>query len=377
MNEKERVDLLQSLKPEQRKFLEDNIKQLKCDLWVEKLAKLKGITITDDMDKVTLHKKLDEWILVDILDGGYKKRPYKCKCGKSLRNKYILKNRSKDITIGLGQECLKKYTKLDEKTVSDIIRRFHKVNSELDEILARHEEGIISNHIEFLAEPVLPPQYKTQIKLGLPLSKRQELKVKQLITEYYNNIEEQKHIKELEKVEEGLSISQKEFLNTAIEEEEKHQLIIRLKNGDYIYTLEDVEGIKVSDIAEQKIHLNLPLNYEEEKIIKLRKLLKRNKHSERESEFGLISKSRSIKKKTQEIKLDYQTICNNHGELIKHISHKQHDIPESLRKDWSMIEAMIKDAELGSEVSRRQFLLMLSNIATSVGIYANVYDFYR
>ncbi|WP_432664969.1 hypothetical protein R9X47_01745 [Wukongibacter baidiensis] len=279
MNERERTNILQRLSLEQRKFLEENIKQLKCNIWVEKLAKLKGITITDDMNEETLQNKLDDWILVDVLDGGYKQRPYKCVCGKSLRRQYILKNNNKDITLKLGQECLKNYTKLNGDLVNDIIRGFYKVNSELDDILDRHSKGLASEHKKYLNEPSLLATYKAQIDLDLPLSQRQESKTKQLIEEHHNN----ELMDGLKEIEEKLSADQKKFINTVINKDDKYQLMIRLKNGDYIHKLEDIKDIRVSDIVEQKIRLRLPLSAQEENNISLKKILKSSNYGERNS----------------------------------------------------------------------------------------------
>lgn len=368
---------LVSLKPEQRKFLEDNIKQSKCNLWIEKLAKLKGVTITDDMKEDDIHKKLDDWILVDVLDGGYMKRPYKCLCGKPLRFQYIVENKSKDITIALGRDCLSNYTGLDENLVNDVIREHHKVNTELDEILIRYNEGFIGNHIGYLKEPALPAKYKSQIEYGLPLSKRQELRTTQLIKDYYDDIQREKIQGEMKQVEERLSKEQKKFLNTVISKEEKHQLIIRLKDGQCIYTLADIEDLEVSDIVERKVVLGLPLSKEEEKDIKHQKLIQSSRFEPRNDATEIAFQKRKAKKKNIEYTLNYQTICNNHGELLKQISSKQEEIPEPLQEDWSNIKSMIECAELGNEVPRREFLLLLSNLASSVQIYTNVYDCYR
>jgi len=312
LNEKERISLLEGLNLGQRKFLEENIKQLKYNLWVEKLAKIKGITITDDMDEETLQNKLDGWILVDVLDGGYKQRPYRCICGKSLRKQYILKNNNKDITLKLGQECLKNYTKLSSELVNDILRGFYKVNSELDDILDRHSKGLTSEHKKYLTEPALPDEYKAQIDIDLPLSKRQESKVKQLIEEY-QNIE---FVDELKKIEEKLSVAQKEFLNTVINKEDKYQLMIRLKNGDYIHKLEDIERIRVSDIVEQKIRLKLPLSHQEEQKINLKKILKDSNHSKRNSFTNLISISNTIENDDRKSSCYDGVVLPNLGECI-------------------------------------------------------------
>ena len=376
MNEKERSNLLEKLNSKQRKFLEDNIKQLKCNLWVEKLAKLKGIEFTSDVDEEILAKKIDDWVLVDVLDGGYMNRPYRCMCGKSLRRQYILKNKSRDITLKLGQECLKKYTKLDEMLIRDILNGFHKVNSELDDILNRYSQGLTVNHIKYLKEGVLPAKYREQIEIGLPLSERQESKAQKLIKEYNDTIEEQNLLNELIEIEEGLSVSQRKFINTSISKEDKHQLIIRLKNGDYIHKIEDLEGINVSDIIDQKIKIKLPLTHEEEKKIEVRKIL--NSSKRRRDRFSdTVSVSRKINQGTEEKTIDHGTISCNHGDLLKDISEKEHIIPGSLQKDWDMIKSMIKDSEEGKDIPRRKFLLMLSNIATSIGIYADIYDYYR
>jgi len=376
LKEKERSNLLEKLNPSQRNFLKNNIKQLKCNIWVEKLAKLKGIEFTDEVDIEILTKKIDDWILVDVLDGGYMNRPYRCICGKALRWQYILKNKSRDITLKLGQECLKKYTELDEVLIRDILGGFYKVNSELDDILHRYDQGLASDHIKYLKEPSLPGKYGEQIEIGLPLSQRQESRAQKIINEYNNSIEEKKLLDELTEIEDGLSEAQRKFLNTSVSKEDKHQLIIRLKNGDYIHKLEDLEGIRVSDIIEQKIRLKLPLSHEEEKKIEIRKILNSSKRR-RERYANTVSENSKIKREAKEPIIDNVTISGNHGELLNEIYEKQGNIPESLQRDWALIKSSIKDSEEGRDIPRRKFLLMLSNIATSIGIYTDIYDYYR
>ena len=77
------------LTEDQRNFLEHKLKIRKKSQWLQILAQYKGVHITNEMSTEEIEERIDDWILIDYLDGGYKKRPYKCDCGQSLRFQYI------------------------------------------------------------------------------------------------------------------------------------------------------------------------------------------------------------------------------------------------------------------------------------------------
>lgn len=58
----------------------------------------KGIIVTEDMDNEQLAEAVDDWILVEILDGGCGNRPFRCECGMSFRYQYIVTHNKQNKT---------------------------------------------------------------------------------------------------------------------------------------------------------------------------------------------------------------------------------------------------------------------------------------
>src|SRR5690554_2289045 len=101
LTEKEVNRLFQLLTEEQHKYLENYMKQSKKSKWLESLAKKKGVVLQKDISLEEAWNKLNDWELVDILDGGYGERPYKCECGMSLRYCHIVHHRVENRTYRL------------------------------------------------------------------------------------------------------------------------------------------------------------------------------------------------------------------------------------------------------------------------------------
>lgn len=190
LTEKEVDTLYQLLTSDQKDFLDSYIKQNKKSKWLEVLSIKKGIVI-EDLSKLDT---LDDWELLEILDSGYGKRSYKCECGMPLRNCYVVYHRKEGKTYHLGIKCFVNYTSLTQEIVNDILKGFHTINLERDEILTRFEQDWKLPSLYFKLE--LPEQIREQLNIGLPLSSNQMRLIERLLhddlrkqreTAYFNN----------------------------------------------------------------------------------------------------------------------------------------------------------------------------------------------
>lgn len=117
---KEVKAIMETLKEEQKLFIQDNYKQSKKSKWIEVLARNKGIVLHENMTFDAIIKTINDWIILDILDGGYGLRPYRCECGKVLRFQYIVHHQTKNRTYKLGETCFGNYTNLSPEILRDI-----------------------------------------------------------------------------------------------------------------------------------------------------------------------------------------------------------------------------------------------------------------
>ena len=104
--------VINQLNDEQVSFLTNRIKIKKKSRWLQLLANFKGIDIDEKMSDQDIEERLEDWILVDVKDGGYQKRPYKCDCGQTLRFQYVIRKKAEGASRYLGENCLENYLSL-------------------------------------------------------------------------------------------------------------------------------------------------------------------------------------------------------------------------------------------------------------------------
>lgn len=336
MVEKERHAILETLTEEQRQFLCEHIKRSKCDIWTEHLARIKGIDKSlDNMEEV------DDFLLVDIRDGGYGNRPYRCKCGKSLRYQYILKHSRKDIELRLGSECFKNIAGMEDTFLKEVKKGFTRVNGELDDILQKVLEDSFQFTIYDMYRHIIPELLQEQLDLELPFSNKQIYKI-------------EKYMQEDEVKQEIKNLSLTKDQTDLIEElplDDQEQLIIKLKNGQVLYHLADIENIHLSDIVERKIALGIPLKDMEEN--QVRKALKAD---EKISKVG------------------FSRVLENHGALIRRISSSESQLRGDAKRMWEDIQLSIERAKQGKNINGSELVVGLLAVAQSLNI--NIDNYY-
>ncbi len=153
----------------------------------------------------------------------------------------------------LGSECVKKFMKIDARIIDQIIVKKEELNSMKKEVLAKMNSKEIDKQLFLLDNDRLPNLFREQLSLGLPLCDKQLTRVFKLLT---GTEKEHSAIKKLNR-------KQLTFLNELEDKEEKKTLIISLSDGKKIYTLDELEKTRLSEIALQKVALNLPLSYKD------------------------------------------------------------------------------------------------------------------
>jgi Spy/CpxP family protein refolding chaperone len=177
LTEAEVDEIYQLLTPKQRQYMDTFTKRSKKSKWLEVLALKKGIIVTEDMDTEQLAEEVDDWVLVEILDGGRGNRPFRCECGMSLRYQYIVTHKKQNKTYKLGETCLENYTHLTPEIIRDIRKGFHRIHLERDELLLKIYRGEKTDIKEF-AGIEIPPSYLEQIEHDIPLLDKQLQKLR-------------------------------------------------------------------------------------------------------------------------------------------------------------------------------------------------------
>lgn len=172
LTEAEVDEIYQLLTPKQRKYMDAFTKRSKKSKWLEVLALKKGIIVTEDMDNEQLAEAVDDWILVEILDGGRGNRPFRCEGGMPLRYQYIVTHKKQNKTYKLGETCLGNYTRLTPEIIRDIKKGFHLIHLERDELLLKIYHGEKTDIKEFVGIEI-PQSYLEQIEHDIPLLDKQ------------------------------------------------------------------------------------------------------------------------------------------------------------------------------------------------------------
>lgn len=178
--------IYKSLTPEQKEVLDSQIKRSRKTVWLNELAKMKGILLDlDDYDNNELVKEL-EWELIDYEDAGFISKDLRCVCGKALRYRYVVGNSKKGLKYGLGREHLQQYTGIDSKTVHAVVKGISKIDLERDEILRKVGHNW-KMEFEIQDANIIPKDMALQIKVGLPLLDRQINRLKKILHEERDN----------------------------------------------------------------------------------------------------------------------------------------------------------------------------------------------
>ncbi len=135
------------------------------------------------------------------------------------------------------------------RQLKKVLIEHQSMNTEVDEILSKLEEGMIHAQHYLLDYEALPQSSRDQLNLGLPLTDKQLNKVFQTIEKgeddrKYPSRAAYAKLRELKEQELA-------FINQ-LSPEDRKELVVCLKDGSKIYTLEALKDIVVSQIALRK-----------------------------------------------------------------------------------------------------------------------------
>ncbi|MED1206104.1 hypothetical protein [Heyndrickxia acidicola] len=360
--EREVHELMNLLNTDQKNFLESNIKQSKKSKWLEVLALKKGVVLNNkNADEIA--QQIGDWVLIDVLDGGYGNRPYKCECGKSLRYQYIVLHQETGKTYGLGETCFEYYTSLPPQILKDIKTGFHNIDLERDEILLK-----VRNKDFFIIEPLLyiktlPEQIVRQSQLQLPLTQKQIAQVYHLKDRFDAKLKVKNALKSLTYNQDQLyqkltSSEQEELINKIITSE-----------GYNVYIPSSFSSQEVLSFKDN----NLPLL---DRHIKQVQRFRYNQSHKKVSytptantQKPVYQGNRYIPEKTNQQVVNYESIISQHLEKLKQVREKESYIPRGLVKDWVKIQEEIKTLKAGGSIDYSSFKLRLSNLVNALGLY--------
>ena len=158
LSKKHLEETMNLLTEEQKDYLENRLKIRRKSEWLQILATYKGVDITEDMNVDEIEDKIDDWILIDCLDGGFKQRPYKCDCGQPLRFQYIIQNKKEGEVRKLGENCFEKYLSLPASVIKDVKSGMYNIDLERDEILTKLHQKVffpLSNYLHLKLPPYI------------------------------------------------------------------------------------------------------------------------------------------------------------------------------------------------------------------------------
>ncbi|WP_332695532.1 hypothetical protein [Halalkalibacter lacteus] len=239
-----------NLNEEQIYFLTYRMKIKKKSRWLQVLANYKGIDIDEKMSNQDIEEKIKDWVLVDILDGGYKKRPYKCDCGQSLRFQYIIQNKKEGTVRQLGENCFENYLSLPSSVIKDVKNGMYAIDLERDEILIKYKKNLFYPLASYM-HLSLPQDIIDQYEAGLPLSDNQIKLVERINARY----EEEKKLSFLFQ---RLNINQQQFVSK-MNQEDRRELLLSIEDGCAEGFFPDEEILEYEETTQRQIQLHLPL----------------------------------------------------------------------------------------------------------------------
>ncbi len=266
LSKKQLERTMRALTIEQKEFLEHRLTIRRKSQWLQILANFKGIDISDHMSLEEIEDKIDDWILIDYLDGGYKERPYKCDCGQALRFQYIVQNKKEGEVRKLGEHCFEKYLSLPASVIKDVKSGLYTINLERDEILTNLHKGLnfpLSNYLHLN----IPTDIIEQYKVGLPLTDNQI----RLIKKINENYEEEKR---LSRIFDRLYIKQKAYVSK-MSQKDRRELLLSLEIGVIGELIPDGDIPELDESIKHHLELQLPFLKRQKEMVREFKINKR------------------------------------------------------------------------------------------------------
>jgi len=359
------------LSEEQREFLKRSVGQSKKSKWLEVLAKKKGVTVSEDISTEELEEIIDDWVLVEILDSGFGNRDYRCICGKPLRYQYVVVNKKKGEKVGLGETCFEHHTSLSSEVVKDIIKEFHQIDLERDEILHKVATKQTFDIEPFLEVDTIPAIILEQALMGLPLTDKQVTYLKQL---QYTYDRQQRLGKAL-----GNLRPQARTFFEQLPNNQKNELLEKMIQHDYVREFpkgfEDDEinmflshGLPLLDSQIERIYL-----FNQQKKAEQAEKRRREESAYWQSVRDDRGASAPKRFQTAEKTVNYEMLIERHLETLRKVRKKEAELPEGMKRDWLKVQELVRVCKNGQTIDYSSFKLNLSMICYSLKIERDSY----
>jgi len=188
---KESDELLNLLSPEQKEFIEFYAKRGKKTAFANVMAADKGMVLPDSATVEEMEQLIDEWILEDYIDNGFRNPDTPCECGKPLRYQYIVRHMSTNQIRRFGITHFEEHTGLSASLVAAIKKGFTQIDYERDELLSKIQDGwSLSDHVPSLPNDLkIAKDIQQHLDANVPLLERQLNRLKRDIRGYQEKIE--------------------------------------------------------------------------------------------------------------------------------------------------------------------------------------------
>jgi len=174
-----------SLTDEQKIVLDEHVKRGKKTKWLNVWAKKMGETLTEEeLENADLSMdKLLDWVLIDYEDSLKPNPNTKCECGRSLRYRYTVLQKSTGKIYKLGAVHFEQHTGLSPDIVRKITKGLKEIDLERDEILTKViDKWQLSFEIPEGIE--IPKDMTEQFRVKLPLLERQVSRLSKTIFDF-------------------------------------------------------------------------------------------------------------------------------------------------------------------------------------------------
>lgn len=176
-------EVYNGLSVEQKEVLDHHVKRGKKTSWLNVCAKQKGFVLTpEELENPALaQKSLIDWELIDYIDHRQVSKDHCCECGRPLRYEYVVVHYPTGIVHRFGKNHLEQHLGLEAKLVVAITKELEVIDLERDEILTKVKSGYEAPKIPDNLE--VPKDMVEQLRVGLPLLRRQDIRLNHLIQE--------------------------------------------------------------------------------------------------------------------------------------------------------------------------------------------------
>lgn len=151
----------------------------------------KGIVLPDSTTVEEMELLIDEWVLEDYIDNGFKNPDTPCECGKPLRYQYIVRHLSTNQIRRFGITHFEEHTGLSASLVAAVKKGFTQIDYEREELISKIQEGwSLFDHVPSIPSDLkIAKDIQQHLDANVPLLERQLHRLKRDIFLYQEKVE--------------------------------------------------------------------------------------------------------------------------------------------------------------------------------------------